>query len=337
MIRQLPLVTLLTLTLAAPPAVAQPAAKPFEAIDRHALKAPPEAEKSLEALAAYLVKPAQDDKEKARAIYRWVTDRIAYDADAFFAKKYPDYDPEYVLKERKAVCAGYAVLFNELCKEAGIKATIVLGRTKESADADADLPANERHAWNAIRIDDEWHLVDSTWGAGGVNVKDKKFFKRFRDFYFMPPPEALVFTHFPRKANCQLLTEPISEKEFDRQPNASARYFEVGLTPAVIRKASEVEGFPGLVKLYEAPGTLTLKEVPLARTLKAGEKYVFRLEAKGFSAVIVTSGGRSMALARKGKLFEGMIIAPRGTIEVKGVVGDGRQVVAWGLLEYEGE
>ena len=37
----------------------------IEAIDRHALKAPAEAEKSLEALAAYLVKPAQDDKEKA--------------------------------------------------------------------------------------------------------------------------------------------------------------------------------------------------------------------------------------------------------------------------------
>jgi hypothetical protein len=337
MTRHIPLITLLALTLGAFPAAAEPTANPFETIDRHALKAPPEAEKSLESLAAYLVRPAQDDKERARAIYRWITDRIAYDADAYFAKKYPDYDPEFVLKERKAVCAGYSTLFKALCEQAGVKVTIVLGRTKESADAEADPPANEQHAWNAIRIDDEWHLVDPTWGAGSLNVKDKKFVKRFRDFFFMPPPEALIFTHFPRKANCQLLTEPLSEKEFDRLPKSSARDFEVGLSPAAIRKASEAEGFSGLVKVYEAPGSLVLKEVPLTRTLKAGANYDFRIEAKGYYALIVSGGGRSMTLTRKGRQYQGTIVAPRGAITVQGVVVTDTKITVWDLLEYLGE
>jgi len=50
----------------------QPARAPgsYAAIDRHALEAPADAEESLEKLAAYLIQPAQDDRDKARAILR---------------------------------------------------------------------------------------------------------------------------------------------------------------------------------------------------------------------------------------------------------------------------
>ncbi|MCS7045368.1 MAG: transglutaminase-like domain-containing protein, partial [Gemmataceae bacterium] len=58
-------------------------AKPYKAIDQHALKAPPEAEASLDSLAEYLAKPCKTDRDKARAIYRWITDRIAYDVERF--------------------------------------------------------------------------------------------------------------------------------------------------------------------------------------------------------------------------------------------------------------
>ena len=41
--------------------------------------------------------------------------------------------------------------------------------------------ANKRHAWNAIKIEDEWHLVYATWGAG--SIKDKKFVSAGRGMY----------------------------------------------------------------------------------------------------------------------------------------------------------
>jgi hypothetical protein len=336
MIRHVAVTTLLALTVGALASAAEPTPSSFAAIDRHALKAPREAEESVESLAEYLAEPAKNDKEKARAVYRWVTDRIAYDTDAFFAGEYPDPDPENVLKKRKAICGGYARLFRALCVQAGIKAVVVEGKVKGQGYVEGDPTTAERHGWNAIKLGDEWHLVDATWGAGGL--RDKKFVKAFRDFYFLPPPEALVFTHFPKKPNSQLLPEAISEKEFDRQPRVSARFFEVGLTPSAISKAIAAEDFAGLVKIFDAPGSsLVLKDMPLARSLKAGTTYDFRIETADFPAVIVSSGGRSVALVRNGKLFEGPIIAPRGPIKVQGVVGEGKKIIIWDLLEYTGE
>jgi hypothetical protein len=45
----------------------------FAAIDAHALNAPANVEKSVETLAKYLTAPAKNNKEKARAIFRWIT------------------------------------------------------------------------------------------------------------------------------------------------------------------------------------------------------------------------------------------------------------------------
>src|SRR5262249_46806037 len=151
--------------------------------------------------------------------------------------------------------------------------------------------------WDAIKLGEDWHMVDPTWGAGAI--KDKKFVKAFREFYFLPPPEALVFTHFPNDSKHQHLSEPISEKEFDRRPEVSGQFFEAAVTPPAVLKALADENFPGLVKLYDVPGsTFRLKEVPLTRTLKAGSKYHFRIETTDFHAVVVSSGGRSVPLAR---------------------------------------
>lgn len=327
---------LLVLTLAFLPTTHAAEPNPYAAIDRHALKAPAEVEESLATLARYLVKPAANDKEKARAIYRWITDRIAYDTDAFFAHQSPDETPEVVLKARKAMCGGYASLFKALCKEAGIKAVIVQGKAKGYSYVEGDPSTSSLHGWNAVQLGDEWFLVDATWGAGGL--QDKKFVKSFHDFYFLTPPEALVLTHFPRKANCQLLEEPISEQEFNRQPKVSVRFFEAGVTPSALRKTMSAEDFAGLVTVYDTPGrAFALKEVPLTASLEAGTRYQFVIETVDFPSVIVSSGGRSFALTRNGKELKGTIIAPRGKIKVQGVIGEGRKIVIWDLLEYQGK
>src|SRR5262245_52808126 len=100
----------LTLLLVARPGRADDA-KRYEAIDAHALKATAQDEASLPKLAAYLARPCKTDRDKARAIYRWVTDRIAYDIEALLAGKVPDQSALAVLKTRKGVYLGYCNLF----------------------------------------------------------------------------------------------------------------------------------------------------------------------------------------------------------------------------------
>ncbi len=59
----------------------QSSAGDFSAVDAHALKTPVEAERSVESLAAYLTgprSPAHKEKEKARALFRWIANRISY-------------------------------------------------------------------------------------------------------------------------------------------------------------------------------------------------------------------------------------------------------------------
>src|SRR6185437_1237101 len=118
----------LALLLLARPGAAE--AGSFEAIDRHALKAGPADEETVAKLAKYLVAPCKTQEEKARAVYRWITDRIAYDAEAFLSGKPGDNRTESVLKNHKCVCEGYANVFSALATAAGLRSIKIHGYCK---------------------------------------------------------------------------------------------------------------------------------------------------------------------------------------------------------------
>ena len=139
----------------------------YQRIDTHVLQTPNQMETSVQTLAAYLVKPARNEHEKIRAIFRWVTENIAYDTDGYFSGQYGDLSPDGVLKSRRAVCDGYAGLFNMLGEAAGLEVVIVTGYSKGYSYAVGDTyDGTTNHAWNAVMIDNQWHLLDATWGAG---------------------------------------------------------------------------------------------------------------------------------------------------------------------------
>ncbi len=56
----------------------------FTEIDNHALAAPESVQGSVKDLAEYLLEPAKTDLEKVRSIFRWITDNVAYDTNAYF-------------------------------------------------------------------------------------------------------------------------------------------------------------------------------------------------------------------------------------------------------------
>jgi len=62
----------------------------YNNIDKYAINTPTSAEASVDSLASYLVAPAKNEREKARSIFRWVTENIDYDVLGFFTGSFDD-------------------------------------------------------------------------------------------------------------------------------------------------------------------------------------------------------------------------------------------------------
>ncbi|MGB5099901.1 MAG: transglutaminase domain-containing protein [Methanothrix sp.] len=201
----------------------------YEEIDHHALNAPSSAQASVEKLAAYLIEPAKNDREKARAIFRWITENIDYDLEAYFTGNIGSTNYTDVLKSRRSVCIGYSDLFSSLAQEAGLEVVKIRGYGKGYSYRPGDSftgPFN--HAWNAVKINGSWYLIDTTWGAGYVSG-DGKYVRKFDDHYFMTKPSQFIFNHFPEDARWQLLDETVSKDEYENLVYLESDFFNLDL------------------------------------------------------------------------------------------------------------
>ena len=149
-------------------------------------------------------------REKARAIFIWITANIRYDVDNMYrVVSYKDVNElvNSALANRKGVCANYAELFNKLAGLVGIKSYVINGYTRQNGVVDA-IP----HSWCAGKIDSTWVFFDPTWGAG--YVRDKRFVKKLNTSYFMISPEQMIKSHMPFDPLWQFLNTPVSGSEF---------------------------------------------------------------------------------------------------------------------------
>ena len=172
---------------------------------------------SPDTLAYKLTRPYKTETEKVRALFRWITENIAYDVQGYHnvtgiyaglwelaeSSGADDIYNEYnnrivakVLKEKKAVCDGYSRLFKTLCDYAKIKCEIVTGYIRWSTDPIGAM-TNREHAWNAVFINNSWKLIDVTWASGYANHEVTQFTKRYNDFYFFTNPIHFFNDHYP--------------------------------------------------------------------------------------------------------------------------------------------
>lgn len=105
-------------------------------------------EGDLKLLVSELTKQCTSETEKARAVFIWVTDNIAYDYEAInkdkrpkpfecngknCTDKYAKWEEKLlndVLKTKRAICSGFATLFKKMCDYAGLRTDIVPGCIK---------------------------------------------------------------------------------------------------------------------------------------------------------------------------------------------------------------
>ena len=186
-------------------------------------------------LAQQLTQNLNTDAEKARAIYMWIAGNVRYDCKKFHNRKTPRFtarsEAELADKmmayrqktltrsfeRKKGVCEDYSRMFNAFCKEVGLESVQVVGNARDFHKP-YRKSLGESHAWNAVKIDGQWFLVDATWGAGYTDANVTRFKRRLTPGYFMVAPELLVQTHFPEDTKWQLLDKPLNQKAFANQP-----------------------------------------------------------------------------------------------------------------------
>mmetsp|Transcript_20143 Transcript_20143/g.35764 ORF Transcript_20143/g.35764 Transcript_20143/m.35764 type:complete len:531 (+) Transcript_20143:65-1657(+) len=174
---------------------------------------------SIQGLAEYLGSKGSDT-EKAWAIFVWICNHISYDVEGFRGQaRRQSCDPRDVLRSRTCVCQGYANLFEAIAKAAGLEARVIGGLSRNEGGGGS-------HAWNAVRLEGEWKLLDCCWGAGSVDTKFERFFK---PFYFGVPPVEFLLSHFPDNPEDQFMESPMSHEDFVSQPHLHPSFFSLGL------------------------------------------------------------------------------------------------------------
>ncbi|KAI0974608.1 hypothetical protein F4678DRAFT_423316 [Xylaria arbuscula] len=153
-------------------------------------------------LANVLCAPFPSATDKARAIFTWCHHNIAYNVEEFFGKCIKGRDVNETIFLGKAVCQGYAEVYQAIAQRAGLQCVVVGGHGKgygytPLTRGQAPPPKNPTgHAWNAVCIDNgEWKLIDACWGAGSVG--DQKFHKGFNPRMFILSNEQFGLSHFP--------------------------------------------------------------------------------------------------------------------------------------------
>ena len=177
-------------------------------------------------LASLLSRYAKTEAEKARIIFSWIAYNIAYDVPAYLSGNYGDLSPEGVLETRRGVCSGYANLYKALAKAMKLDVVVVDGYAKGYGYVVGNA-TQINHAWNAVKINNKWYLLDSTWGAGNIN--NGQFNRQFNPYYFATPPIRFILDHFPVANKWQLLESFYDKQQFDTLPKISPEFFTNGL------------------------------------------------------------------------------------------------------------
>lgn len=286
----------------------------FALVDSVALHVPAAVDKDLPGLVRHLVAPARDDRERARAIYRWITANIEYDVDRYFSgSRAPAGDP---FVTRRAVCFGYSELFERMARLAGLQVASVMGYSKGYEYRPGKRFSETNHSWNAVRIDGRWELLDATWGAGPVD--GRRFVREFEEYWFLTPPEEFVFTHLPEDRRWQLQAKRLSLGQWEKQVYVTHPFFKVGFSVDSLRQESQRKGFGGPPSAFSPRnGRLSIVRAPLTGALAPGSAPFFQISAPRDAEVVVVSGGKWHALDRSGDLVQGTVRAEPGEMLVQ--------------------
>ena len=117
------------------------------------------------------------DYQKVKSIYDYLCENVVYDMFSYSVAMTTQgrmhnpvgHSAYGALCNGTAVCQGYAAAFYRLALEAGIDGRVIFGESSGGG-----------HAWNIVKLDGKYYLLDSTWDAGQSEYE--YFLKCEKDF-----------------------------------------------------------------------------------------------------------------------------------------------------------
>lgn len=94
------------------------------------------------------------DEEKVEAINKDLKEMLEYKSTGAIT----DHTAFGAMTNGTAVCQGYALLADEMLRQAGVTTRVITGTA-----TDPYTGVQDSHMWNAVKIDGEWLHVDITW------------------------------------------------------------------------------------------------------------------------------------------------------------------------------
>ncbi|MEO6776868.1 MAG: transglutaminase domain-containing protein [Kofleriaceae bacterium] len=191
-------------------------------------------------VARYFATRITDPHRLAKALHDYVVLRLTYDTPTSLLKgedlaNRPSQQADAVFAARTAVCEGYARLYAALGKDAGLEVAFVTGYIRDahrrpSENAVSDEAVKQAlegflHAWNAVKLDGQWALVDPTWDDP-VSSDGKS---NYSTTYLFTPPSLFAYDHLPEEPAWQLVAKPLGAGEFARQPLLSPYVGRIGV------------------------------------------------------------------------------------------------------------
>lgn len=238
----------------------------YSALDARAKRISSDHAQTKEQLVSKLTQGLTSDADKARVLASWIAyqiDRNGYEHDKLIQasndNKLADYPlPNDAFKTRVGTPQEFAQLFAELASLAGLQAVVIDGyagrNIPSSRYSDKTLRALEpvinriqggnyrlqryEASWNAVKIKDEWKLLDPYWMVQGERMfgrgQSTRSFandlkkrtqktpstsslirgKNIDDDYFFTKPRDFIKTHFPYDEKWQLLPIPKTWSSF---------------------------------------------------------------------------------------------------------------------------
>ncbi|MBQ3415739.1 MAG: hypothetical protein IJH39_10490 [Clostridia bacterium] len=136
---------------------------------------------------AVMANRKESDYDNVKMVHDYLVETIEYDSSVSKENIYNIYG---ALINKECVCEGYAKGFKYLMDGLNIPCTIVIGKAENSSEN------TESHAWNYVKIDEEWYAIDVTWDdpvVVGIGSLDRS--RKYK--YFLLGENEIMKDHMP--------------------------------------------------------------------------------------------------------------------------------------------
>ncbi len=194
---------------------------------------------NIESLSQKIKHDFNTDEEKVRALFIWIVENIKYQASGskWAATRLEFYFSDYqkkrekrkkevrifekAIKNKKANCYGYSLIFNEVCDLLNIESEIILGFSRGNLSTIGQDINLKNHSWNAVKLNNQWKLIDITWANGYLEIEKADN----NGYYYFKNPKEFLNQHLPGNPKWQLVLNKISKKDFITRPILYPKYY----------------------------------------------------------------------------------------------------------------